>query len=125
MSTPGGTWTDRELPTGRPLRLRRGVGAGGDDDPGPPQDPAQQQVRGGQATGDRDLGPVKDHAVGPSQVRAEEADRERRVEHHEVGAGLLGQGVDPAGEEGMGSSTGSRLRTTRKGCSASNSAAPS
>ena len=92
---------DGERSSRGPLAFGRRVRPRGDDDLGPAEDPAQQEVGAGKASGNRDLGPVQDHAVGTSQVGAQEADREGRVQDHELGADLVGQRVDAAGEEGL------------------------
>ena len=92
---------DGELSSRGPHAFNRRVPPRGDDELGPAQDPAQQEVGAGKASGNRDLSPVQDHAVGTSQVGAQEAHREGRVQDHELGSHLLGQRVDAAGEEGL------------------------
>ena len=68
----------------------------------PPQDPSQRATYGGQPGGQRDLGSVHDNCVRKRQAAGEQPERERRIEHHQLGSGLGGRRLDAAQERRRG-----------------------
>ena len=116
---------DRQRAAGGVLGLSRRVAAGRDDVAGPAQHPRERLLAAGQPAGHGDLGAVEDHVVRQLQRRPDEAERQRGVEHDEVGAEVARQSIRcGAPSAGAASSTGSRVRSMRNGWAVSNSAAP-
>ena len=89
---------DRQRTAGGPLAFRQRVATGRDDESRAEQHAPQGQGRAGDAARHRDLGAVEHEPVGMAQVPAEQAERQSRVEHHQLSADLVGQLVDPATE---------------------------
>ena len=119
----GGHDDARQRAARRPLALGERVAAGGDHEGRTPQHVAEHEVRPWEPPGHGDLGAVEHDGVGPSQARTEQTDRQRRVEHDAVGADLVGQRLDPAGERPGGQQHRlARCAPTRKGCAASHAA---
>ena len=56
----------------------------------------------GQAAGHGDLGAVEDHVVGQVQRRTDQAERQRRVEHDQLGAELGRHGLHAVDHERVG-----------------------
>ena len=70
------------------------VPAGGDDALGPAQRVGQRLLGSGETTWHGDLGAVQHQPIRQVERRTDEPERHRWVEHHEVGADVLGQIVD-------------------------------
>ena len=105
VSTPGGTLRDRRqvLRGVAPAGPRLGVAARrGSDDLGVTQRPAQRRRR---PAGIREAAPIsapcRTSPVGPPEARAEQPERPRRVEQHQVGVVARDRRLDgPAGRQG-------------------------
>jgi hypothetical protein len=86
---------DRQLAAGGVLGLGGRVAAGGDDVASTAQHVAERLLAERQTARHGDLGAVQHDVVRQAQRRSDHAQRHRRVEHHQVGADLLRQRVDP------------------------------
>ena len=84
----------RQWSAGGMDRLGRRIATSGDDDPGTAQHPAEHPTRTGESARHGDLGTMDDHAVRPFESRPQPAERQCRIEQHEVGTDLVGETID-------------------------------
>ena len=90
-------WHDRDrqrLPGGV-LGLGRRIPTGGDDVAGAAQHMAERLLRTGDPARDRHLGAVQHDVVRQRERRPDQPERDRRVEHDELGPDPARHGVDP------------------------------
>ena len=106
---PGRDNHDRQIGASDSPGLLRGISACRDDDIGTAQHRTQSGSTAGETAGHGDLSAVQHQPVRLGQRGSEQADRQRGVEHHEVGGDVGRERSMRRASRGVGSNTRSRV----------------